>query len=71
MMKERLTFNYPAIRRFYQRVLWRALMLSEGNLLDIYYKKKLVLPSNAVAPVNLSTELLQLMHMNILLATAK
>jgi hypothetical protein len=37
MMKEGLTFNYPVIRRFLQRVLCRAvLLLSEGKLLDIY-----------------------------------
>jgi hypothetical protein len=68
MMKEGLTFNYPVIRRFLQRVLCRAvLLLSEGKLLDIYKCNQFQLYR---APLlYFSTELLWLMDMNLLFAS--
>lgn len=72
MMKEGLTFNYPVIRRFLQRVLCRAvLLLSEGKLLDIYKCSQFQLYRAPLLYryIYFSTELVWLMDMNLLFAS--
>jgi hypothetical protein len=52
MMKEGLTFNYPVIRRFPQRVLCRVVLLLSRQITR-YLQMQLisVVPSTAVVPV--------------------